>query len=321
MSVICQSCTLKINGNQCKLTCLLCKMAYHAACCNISNADAQYMSEQNTVWKCSRCLDSSRRGPDKPITAPAERDSNQPLTIAHFNQLMAAIGVLQDDNRNTVAKFDELRNSIDSVCERLEQTKSALEASLAAAQSDIESLKAENALLDTRLKSLGNDPARADNFADVVMEVSDQQRRQNNLMIFNLPESPSGNVDEDSVKELLVILNRGQSVSFAGVNIRRLGRSKNSGGLPRPIRVVLPAAELVGRLLKNARVLRSSDGYRRVSVSRDRTPHQLSLYRSARAALQSRIDGGETNLKIKYVRNMPVVVSADEVPSSRTQDF
>lgn len=318
MTIICQSCTLKINGNQCRLTCCFCERVYHASCCNVSSADAQYMTEHSVSWKCSQCLESMRGRAEKPLPIPSDsKCDSQPLTIGHFNQLMAAIASLQNDSRDTAARFDALKTAVDSVNVKLDETRNSLEASIAVARAEIDSLKIKNTDLESQLQSLrvktGGDAA----FADVVREVSDQHGRQGNLIIFNLAESRSDDSDELRVRELLRLMNG--SVSLEGVKILRLGRIRNSGGQPRPIKVIFPVKEAVGKLLKNAVVLRNSSKYVGVSVSRDRTPHQLSLFRAAKAELQDRQARGETELRIKYVRGSPVVVSSMENASTSGQ--
>lgn len=223
---------------------------------------------------------------------------------------MAAIAALQCDTKDAVARFDALKTAVDAINVKLEETKNSLEANLAAAHAEIESLKNKNAELESQFQLLRRKPNGGVDFADAVREVSDQHRRQNNLVIFNLAESQSGDSDELNVRELLQLVNG--DVSLEGVRVQRLGRLKNSGGQPRPVKVAFPVKEAVGKILKHANALRISNKYLGVSISRDRTPHQLSLYRSAKTELQDRLAKGETNLKIKYVRDVPVVVSSVE---------
>jgi hypothetical protein len=89
----------------------------------------------------------------------------------------------------------------------------------------------------------------------------------------------------------------------------RLGRNKTNK--PRPLLLSLSSESEVLESLKRFNEKKASGGnsLQSLSISRDRTEMERSFLHSVRAELKTRVDAGEFDLTIKYVKGIPTIVS------------
>lgn len=183
---------------------------------------------------------------------------------------------------------------------------------------DIAELKA--AILGLR-QDLLNKEASNTNISDhtfelLLGELNDRNHRKQNVILFNVEESNSQDVDERHNHDLGVV--RGvlstcsANLNVDHVEIQRLGRGSANGERRRPLKVKLNCANDVHVVIKNSSKLRNSHIYRHLTVSFDRTRRQIDYYKKIRAELDSRIEEGATDLKIKYKQGIPTIVSLNK---------
>ena len=67
----------------------------------------------------------------------------------------------------------------------------------------------------------------------------------------------------------------------------------------------------MGKVFRNIKKLKSSERYKHVIVSNDRTPYQVKYYKTVKKELDDRISKGEVNLKIRYHAGVPKIVSQE----------
>lgn len=132
-------------------------------------------------------------------------------------------------------------------------------------------------------------------------------------MFFGLPETANSSnnnstADKEAVTKILKYLQ--PNADFNSVTPFRLGKYDPSRPKPRPIKVKLSSEELLYSCLKNGKKLKSHTDFSQIIISNDRTPLQQEEYRSRRAELQQRINNGETDIKIKYIKGIPKIVSS-----------
>lgn len=309
MTVICQLCTLRVLASQARLDCAVCRRSFHAGCCSVSQTDLQFMKDERVAWKCQQCISAAKGRHDNPV---GNLDGGPPpsaqLTVQHFEQLMSAITSLQKDTKEGANKLNDLKASIDTIGIQLEATRAQFEDSLAECHAEIASLKLKNIDLQKQIETLRDKKSCSLDTHEVLHEVSEQQKRRNNLLIFNFMEASGGDSDSGSVVELLHALDA--DIPTDDLEVTRIGALSSGTTRPRPVKITFPKQEYVYRVLRKTKLLRSLSKYRSVSVSRDRTPYQTALYRTAKAELQERLAGGETNLRIQYIKEVPKVVSA-----------
>ena len=136
---------------------------------------------------------------------------------------------------------------------------------------------------------------------DILNELENRDARQNNIVIFGLPEptlpaagssSSSDEGDKDNVLSMF------SEIGIDDVNISRCFRlgQKNSQPRPRPLKVILKSREVKELVLSAApKLSRLSDShrFRKVFIKVDLTPLQQEQGKLLRQQLRSRKEAGE----------------------------
>nr|CAI5841176.1 unnamed protein product [Callosobruchus analis] len=175
----------------------------------------------------------------------------------------------------------------------------------------IVALRSEIKLISERVNSSNTSLSNAE-FEEVVQEVFERQNRKCNIIIFGLKEQDGLKGDKlasEKADVVKVVTHISQAVTVT--DIRRIGKYDPSrpATKPRPIKVSLPSAEQVLELIKKSPALKNSEEFKNISVSYDRTPRQMQLYKEVRKQLDDRKNGGESNIRIKYVNGIPKIVN------------
>lgn len=140
----------------------------------------------------------------------------------------------------------------------------------------------------------------------LIYEMDQRATRAHNLMIYNIPESVSPNLndridhDKSKVSEVFTILGLQQELASAK-KVVRVGQVKNATKA-RPVKVICNV-ETVKLALKSGKKLRES----MYKISCDQTPMQQEAYKKARKTLEVRKAAGEESLIIRYRNGVPVV--------------
>ncbi|KAJ3644178.1 hypothetical protein Zmor_026849 [Zophobas morio] len=176
--------------------------------------------------------------------------------------------------------------------------------------SSIESLKHELEEQINSAKSIINQqPPMSQSFEDVVQEVLERQKRSSNIIVFNVPEHSKSiprskrlNKDKRFVSELSV----DHEYDYANFHCQRLG--KFNASRITPIKVFLNSEQDVSNIIRKAENLITTEQYKDIRLSYDRTPKQLDFYKQLKQEMNDRIRQGETNLKIRYYNGSPRIV-------------
>lgn len=150
-------------------------------------------------------------------------------------------------------------------------------------------------------------------------EVMERIKRAKNLIVYNFPESfhtiEQSRVDDDRQRIIREILHF-CCIDFTNISVQRLGN--NMGHRPRPLRVCLNRENDVHVVLRYRGLCKTGLQFRP-----DRTLTQRRLFRDAKTALHSLRQQGFNNVKIKYMRGVPVVVQVHQARNygSDIQDF
>lgn len=181
---------------------------------------------------------------------------------------------------------------------------------------DINELKAiiialKNEVAELKNHRKGKDEVNGRAFEEIIQEVSERQKRKQNLIIYGVEEPRNENPkisteqDKQKVADLLSFL----SVPAGSITPIRLGQPPDNSAKTRPIKIVLQSESNVHIAVKNAKKLKTSDSFKNISVSLDRTPRQIAYYRNVKADLDDRKSKGEENLIIKYVGGVPTITA------------
>lgn len=178
---------------------------------------------------------------------------------------------------------------------------------------DINELKAAILSLKADLQSKNTND---DMFEMILSELNERNNRKQNVVIFNVLEVDSQDNTQGRDHDLEVVRDVLSAVSndigLEHLEVQRIGRRVNNGNHHRPIKVKLNSVKDVHTVIKNTSKLRNSQSYNRVNVSLDRTRRQIDYYKKIKAELNSRVENGATNLRIKYKQGIPTIVSLNQ---------
>lgn len=176
-------------------------------------------------------------------------------------------------------------------------------------------LKLQDDIKELKVGGSGTRTTLEDNtFEEIVAEVEDRARRRRNLVFFGIPEPPQDIAPTERVsrdrEELTAVLHVIKPrFNIDTLNPTRVGRF--SATKSRPVKIRLASDDQVADIIRNAKALKNSQYKNKVSISFDRTPKQLSFYRSVKAELTERRNSEERNLRIKYVNGVPKIIASE----------
>uniref|UniRef100_A0A8D8U590 Uncharacterized protein n=1 Tax=Cacopsylla melanoneura TaxID=428564 RepID=A0A8D8U590_9HEMI len=135
----------------------------------------------------------------------------------------------------------------------------------------------------------------------MISEMEERRLRAKNVIMYDIPESDNDNKDVRINHDTSEVTNIVQSMNV-NINrfskVRRLGK-KTQGSNPRPIMVTLENAASAISILKKARANKIS------FIKNDLTPIQREKLKQLKEKLKTKLEGGETDWTIKYVRGIP----------------
>lgn len=145
------------------------------------------------------------------------------------------------------------------------------------------------------------------NYEDIVNEVNERNVRSKNIVIVGIPE-PDVATDRHTYNknEVLKITKTIYAECPEPLKIIRLGKYKPDR--TRSIKVCFSSEEPVKAILRN----KSSAKFDPIKIFSDQTPYQRMHMQNLKEELVRRTANGETNLKIKYIKGTPKIITATE---------
>ncbi|KAJ3646392.1 hypothetical protein Zmor_023982 [Zophobas morio] len=188
----------------------------------------------------------------------------------------------------------------------------SLKKSIVALQEQIKVLKETISATKTTIIPTANTNALLE-IEQSIQEISERDKRKCNIIIYGLKEANNMSkqqqiaADANIVQKLTTDLQISESSS--PVRLGKYDPSKDSQ--MRPIQITLNSAEAAFTAIGNFIKLRSSNKWTNVSISRDRTPMQIKLFKAVKEDLKRRTDNGENGLKIIHRNGIPTIVSTE----------
>lgn len=141
-----------------------------------------------------------------------------------------------------------------------------------------------------------------------IKEINERANRSSNIIIYDVPESVSDMVDErkehDRRECTAVVQTITKRVKLDNIKLFRLGAPKKDANVrPRPLKVVLHSKGDALEILRNRTKLGKPS-----SITADLTPMQREYMKYLREELNKRMNDGETDITIKYIRGYPTIV-------------
>lgn len=137
----------------------------------------------------------------------------------------------------------------------------------------------------------------------LLSELNERERRRTNIMLFNIPESRSSAIKDRIADDLQAARQVIDSLEI-NTDIRRAIRMGRPGDNIRPLKLTLSSREDVLKCLRNRDKLKDTN----FRISSDLTHMQRTHMNELREELDRRTNGGERNLTIKYVNDVPRIV-------------
>lgn len=190
-------------------------------------------------------------------------------------------------------------------CSKIGSDLNSLKAAIVALQNEIVELKTAGGLSGRTASTL-----TLLDHEKVIQEITERQKRSCNIIIYGCKENVADTKDEQIRKDTGFVGELLASMGVQGAELVpiRLGKFETRDAKIRPIKIKLASESTVTKILRNSRNLKSSDRWRQIYVFHDRTPMQLEIHRNARDELKRRLDGGESELSIKYKGGIPTII-------------
>lgn len=170
-------------------------------------------------------------------------------------------------------------------------------------RSDIEILKSQ---LEKTVQNSIDVKSSYENPEEMYSEISDRIDRSRNVLIYNIPENPSKelevriNHDESSVSDILNDL----EIDAGNFKSIRLGRPSTR---PRPVKVIFKDASIALQCLRKRRNLGNESNIR---IGADLTIMQRDHIKRVYKELDERKAKGENNIIVKFIRGVPRIVES-----------
>lgn len=212
--------------------------------------------------------------------------SLQSVTMADLTTALAELRAdIRKDTADEIAKLNAIIITQSAEIATLKTTLADYEQRLTKVESSqtVTSVQATSSAPTTNAASI--------DFRAILSEEREREKRKNNLIFLNVPETTTSN-DSQLVKEIISEVGISSSINFDG--IKRLGKSV--GDKSRPIVITVNDIKQKLQILKSAKKLRNTDAhskYHKVYINSDLTKQQLAEGKILRAELKRRKDGGE----------------------------
>lgn len=173
-------------------------------------------------------------------------------------------------------------------------------------KTEIDDLKSQiNELKSAKSCDVVSDPSKNLSIEDVFTEIEERNRRANNLIIYNVPESEKSSADQRKQEDIElckeIVLNDNSNTSNARiVNCIRLGKFSDSK--LRPVKIVLETADQAQSILRTYR--RKENFY----LHKDLTVRQQHASYLTRTEYKTRQQQGENDIVLKYVNGLPKII-------------
>lgn len=145
---------------------------------------------------------------------------------------------------------------------------------------------------------------------DIINEIYERNKRSRNIILYGSLESGTSkqeqtNLDSVLMQELLGEIGI-QSDEIKPVRLAKFDATREQRS--RPIRITLSSSNDVFKTTRKFKTIKNNPKYSHLSVSFDRTPKQIAIFKSMKAELTTRTAAGETDLKIKFQNGIPTII-------------
>jgi len=220
-----------------------------------------------------------------------------------LESIMKSLGEIKSTQNKLIQSFNDQHKTIKSFNNRFDDLSN-----------QIKKISDDNVLinnkishLELKVQNLEQNASSIPNTTqfDIINEIADRQSRSNNIILFNLPEPTNGPQTKPDIEQLKLIFNE-MELNIEPIKCFRLG---NPSTRTRPLKITFNDAKNVFDILRAQSKVRSSNEFKEIRFSSDRTIKQRELMSKLRLELETRRNNGEQNIIIKYIRGNPTIVN------------
>lgn len=346
MADICSICNKSISTKSDLIKCARCSRPYHSACANVTENDLAYLRESGESWSCCTGRRMLRSGSTSSTgSAGKVRTGGEPVTMEQFNKLMQTVQTIADNILTVKTTQEEIRNQLTLVNNTLvDHSRRISENSALAAKcrEDIERQSSEISLCrsDLQVQSavISGCQTSVSNLEGTLLQISDRVNRVQDMVEKHsapstsasaVGESSGGATSEEAYAKFMrshnlivagfsesdeegnrlrdvmdaIVPNSSQSI----VSISRLGTLRDGSRSPRLLKVTFNNVITPRAILRNKKTLLATE-FGGISVRDDKSLQERRSLEALRRQLKSRLEAGEENLTIKYVKGNPCIV-------------
>lgn len=296
----CGACDKAVTKKSKGVLCEYCAKWYHADCQGLSAevVSAITVCGDSFHWFCNVC---NPKALDVLRMVQSLKDKNDELEARIVN----VEGKLTDQG-NDFTEFKEKQEAFNAgIAEKLEAEKT-------------ETREQAERIVTERIEE------GKENFViESVREIAEREKRQKNLILFNVEESEADNAEDRKAHDLQevenVVEHLDMSIPPTATKPVRLGKKREDGN-PRPLRVTVGSVESRDEFLKKAKNLAEADNEKakNTSIKRDMTPLEREMTRNLVRIRNTKREEAERsgNPAIWVIRNNKVVNIHRQRPSS-----
>lgn len=147
---------------------------------------------------------------------------------------------------------------------------------------------------------------------ETLQEINDREYKKKNLVVFGIQELDSDEAEERRCHDanFLCKMFEDVPVGFSTEKLRVVRIGKRQQGKKRPVKLLLSSEKEVRKVLAKAKDIKKKPEYNKLGFASDKTRQQLLEYKAVKEDLKRRLDEGEEDLEIKYVKGEPKIVTS-----------
>ena len=236
-------------------------------------------------------------------------------------QIMGILTTLRDSQTAFIEKITNDISDIKNEINDIKKSTNYLKTEQSSMKSDIANMLNKNNATDNKIKNLESEVQKFKvyqasftpktsstmeaNFEHILNEFKERETRSKNVIITGIKEPISDNKDErkkiDS-SEVMKILKLIETDCPSPLTIFRLGKFQSNKH--RSIKVCFASNVTTKSILRNKYKLDKTT----ISIYSDQTPQQQAYLKQLKEELKRRMDMGEKNLRIKFIKNIPKII-------------
>lgn len=236
------------------------------------------------------------------------------------NQMSELMAYLTSNNTKQIENFNKICEDIASIKEQVNNIKSTIHhitEEQVKLKSDISSIKLSNSTTEKKIEFL--EPSlqqiNCTNLAvtsttksheEVIIELNERNERSKNILISGIPELISTDPKERLEYDKSTVRNTLQTIYTDCPEPEKIFRiGKYYPDKKRIIKVCFESKNTAKQILRNKSNLKNNE----IKIFSDQTPQQQAYFKVLKSELESRLKNGEKNLSIKYVKDIPRIIS------------